>query len=141
MLDHHKAQLVRCHMPENRIKSVIVRCADRESTVQRCKSKYLCCAILYFAGVDPARQWLKAGPVSTIEPSKWETGLEAFVFQLGTRSHYTTGQAVVKALKDQSVDAVCMGTRGLGALQGALLTTLGLGGAVNARNEIMQEIS
>ena len=32
VLDHHKAQLIRCHMPESRIKSVIVRCSDREST-------------------------------------------------------------------------------------------------------------
>ena len=61
VLDHHKAQLVRCHMPESRIKSIVVHCSDGEST----------------------------------------------------------GHAVVKAIKDQSCDAVCIGTRGLGALQGS----------------------
>lgn len=69
MLDHHRAQLLRCHMPESRVRSVVVKCRDGEST----------------------------------------------------------GSAVIKAIKDQSCDAVCLGTRGLGALQGALLGVMGLG--------------
>ena len=69
MLDHHRAQLLRCHMPESRVRGVVVKCRDGEST----------------------------------------------------------GRAVINALKDQSCDAVCLGTRGLGALQGALLGVMGLG--------------
>ena len=59
MLDHHRAQLVLCDLPEPRVKCVVVRCGEREST----------------------------------------------------------GDALTKTIKDQKVDHVVLGTRGLGALQ------------------------
>lgn len=73
VLDHHRAQLVLCYLPEPRVKCVVVRCGEREST----------------------------------------------------------GDALTKTIKDQKVDHVVLGTRGLGALQRALLTAAGLGSVSN----------
>ena len=41
------------------------------------------------------------------------------------------GDALTKTIKDQKVDHVVLGTRGLGALQRALLTAAGLGSVSN----------
>ena len=114
VLDHHRAQLVLCDLPEPRVKCVVVRCGERESTGDG-------------AGLSPSLPRRPSAARASPSPSP-SPNASPRPLPLPT---IPPTSALRKTIKDQNVDHVVLGTRGLGAIQRALLTAAGLGSVSN----------